>query len=148
MSNWELRHQISGVWTEGWTTITSPQNDITVERISTRTKHPLYDGSIGRRQPTTKYNYETTELEWSYLSATNNLISSTGASGLSLMAIVSGGWLVEFRSHTLYASTKHTFQGYLISHPKMYKVGMFQALDGTFQTFYDISITFDLISIT
>ena len=147
MSKWELRHQISGVWS-AWADITSPQTDITVERISTRTKHPLYNGTIGRRQPTTKYNYDNVDMEWSYLSATNSLISSTAASGLSLIAIVSGGWLIEIKTHTLYSGNTETFQGYIVSHPKMYKVGMFRASDGTYQTFYDISITFDVISVT
>ncbi len=146
--SWELRYQKDDVWSS-WADISAPTNVPTVELTTTRTKSKLYDGSMGRVQPTTKYTHEDITIEWSFLSATNSLISSTSVSGLSLSAIVSGAYLVEFKTHILYTGAKtETWQGYISSFPKQYLLGMYKANSGDFETFYDLAITFDVKAVT
>jgi hypothetical protein len=147
-SSWQLRYNDGTNWAS-WFDIPNPENDITVTQTSTRTKHVLYNGAIGRTVPNTKFNYEEVSLNWSYISGTSVLISDTViASSLSVATIVSAGYKVEFKTHNLESTTTQTWQGYFMSYPRTYKVGMYPVSLGVFETFYDLVVEFDLIDVT
>lgn len=127
--------------------IPAPNNEITVTSTTTRKEHQLYTGGKARTVPTTKYNYDNTTIEWSFISASNVLLSAS-AGTLTLAQIASGGWLIDIKTHNLVDSTTEAWTGYIESYPRKYKLGMFKGDATSWETFYDLSIIFDLISIT
>ena len=147
---WNLRFNDGTNWS-GWQSIDAPQNEITVSHNTTRMVHQLYTGARGRTIPSTKYNYETTELEWNFISGGSALLSNgaSGGSGLSLYSIISGGFKTEFSTHALSGtSTSQVWQCYLNEVPKVYRLGMFKSDGSAFSEFYDVSTTIDLLSVT
>jgi len=151
VTTWNLRYNDGNNWSSKYS-IDNPTNDITVDINSTRRKHNLYDGSIGRTSPTTKYNYSNVDLDWAFISGGSTLIK-TGAetSSVSLHQIMSGGYKVEFTTHTVVtidsgaASKEQIWQGYLTSYPMIFKLGLYPATDG-YETFYDLSVGLDITS--
>ena len=148
---WTLKYTTDGSTWSGWQTIDAPTNEIVVSHISTRKTVPLYDGSNGRVIPTTKFNYEPIDLDWSFISGSSALLldgANGDTDGLSLYSIMAGGYKVELKTHELSGSTTETWQGYLKSYPKTYKLGMYKSKGESFAEFYDISATFDLMEVT
>jgi len=152
VSTWKLRYNDGTNWSPKYS-ISNPTNDITIELNSTRRKHSLYDGSLGRTIPTTKYNYNNVDMEWAFLSGGNTLIK-TGAvtSSVSLHQIMSGGYKVEFTTHTIVAigsgasDSEQIWQGYLTTYPRVFKLGLYPSPSG-YATFYDLSATLDVTSL-
>jgi len=152
---WSLRYNDGSTWS-GWQTIDAPTNEITISHISTRKTVPLYDGSNGRVIPTTKFKYEPIDLDWSFLSGSSPLLydgASAGpvlpqGSGLSLYSTIQNGYKLELKTHQLSGVTTETWQGYLKSYPKTYKLGMYKSKGEGFAEFYDLSATFDLMEVT
>lgn len=146
-TSWKLNYNNGTGWHTAYT-IPNPTNELVVTATSTRSINPLYDGSLGRVIPTTKSNFEPTEISWSFISGTNVLIT-TASTNLSLSAIMGLGYLVRFTTHSIdNASSTQVWEGYLTSYPKTYKLGMYPAASGNHETFYDLSVSFDLISVT
>lgn len=147
MANWQIQFKNSAGSSSSWWTIPAPTNEITITTTSTRKQHTLYTGGTARTIPTTKMNYEPVTLEWGFISASNVLLSaSTGT--LSLKQLMSGGWAVNIKTHALVNSTTEVWSGYIQSYPRIYKLGMFKGNATGYETFYDLSIIFDLISVT
>lgn len=146
MSNWQMSYiKLTGS-ASSWWNISSPNSDLTITTTSTRTEHDLYTGGKARTIPTTKYNYENVTINWDFISASNSLLTSS-AGTLTLKGIVSGGWTIQFKTHELKTGVTETWRGCIQNYPRVYKLGMFKGNSGS-ETFYDISIDFDLISIT
>ena len=151
MSNWKLRYNDNTNWSS-WYTIPSPTNELQVTMQSTRKKDNLYDGSQGRQQPSTKYNYAPITVKWDFISSSNVLILNTAAnaSSLSIESIVDSGYKIELATHTLNVSggtnVSQTWQAYITEFDKNYLLGMYKASD-VYETFYDLSADLDLISL-
>ena len=77
-STWKMKYNDGTSWSTMYS-ISNPTNDITIEMNSTRRKHTLYDGNIGRTIPTKKYNYDEVGLDWAFISGTNSLIKMSAA---------------------------------------------------------------------
>ncbi len=65
VSKWAMRYNNGTTWSSKYS-ISNPTNDITIDMNTTRRKHNLYDGSIGRTIPTTKYTYANVDLDWAF----------------------------------------------------------------------------------
>ena len=87
MANWQMRYTPLGGSVSSYWNINAPNNDINITMNSTRTVHNLYTGDKARTIPTTKYTYNDITIEWSFISASNVLLTSAGAT-LSLNTIV------------------------------------------------------------
>ena len=151
-TTWEMRFKRGANWSPKHS-ISNPTNDITVDINSTRRKHNLYDGSIGRTVPTTKYNYSNIDLDWAFISSANALIKTAAfTSSVSLHQIMSGGYKVEFTTHTVVtidsgaAASEQIWQGFLTTYPRVFKLGTYPTTRG-YETFYDLSATLDVTSI-
>lgn len=144
---WQLRYRNTvGSWSS-FTNIPAPNNDISINRMSTQSRESLVDGSVVRLQPSTKYNIEPTEISWSFISAASSLLTPV-AGNTTLTSAVINGYGLQFKTHNLYTNTPQYWYGYIINMPQIYKLGMYPNASGVSETFYDISINFDLISIT
>jgi len=152
-STWKMRYQDSGgTWSTQYS-ISNPTNDITIDMNSTRQKHKLYDGSLGRTVPTTKYNYSEVDLDWAFISGGNALlqVSAAHASSISLHMVMSAGHKVEFTTHSVVSidsgtTTSQVWQGYLTGYPRLFKLGQYPAASG-YATFYDLSVSIDITSL-
>ena len=152
VSKWAMRYNNGTTWSSKYS-ISNPTNDITIDMNTTRRKHNLYDGSIGRTIPTTKYTYANVDLDWAFLSGGNALLDTGAETGsLSLHQIMSGGYKVEFTTHTMITigsgatATEQIWQGYLTSYPRVFKLGQYPTTGG-YATFYDLSVTLDITSL-
>ena len=147
MANWQMRYYSTvGATPSSWWDINSPNNDLTVTATSTRKEHILYTGGKARTIPTTKNNYGNVNINWDFISTTNILLT-TAAGKLTLDEIVNAGYMIDFKTHDLTTGVTETWNGYIISYPRIYKLGMYIGSGGN-ETFYDLSIDFDLIGIT
>ena len=154
MSNWMLQYNY-GSWSTAYN-IESPTNDLSVKLTSNLVSHKLVDGTIGRIIPNNKMVYDNVEVSFDFISGESKLIKdSSGALGtksLSIRSIMSAGYPVKLTTHQLYTTgvttTSQVWQGYFTSHPKLYKLGMYKNQYGNYSTFYDVSVTMDLMSVT
>jgi hypothetical protein len=144
---WQMRYKDSGVWSSFYD-IPSPNDDITIQYSSNMQKRQTYDGSLVRLTPTTKYTYREVGISWSFISAATVLITS-GVGEENLKNISENGYPIQFKTHSLDANTGIEYwYGYIQENLRMYKLGMYPNVNGTYETFYDLSLTFDLITIT
>lgn len=144
---WQVRYRNTvGSWSALWN-ISAPNNDIIIMRTSTHSKAQLVDGSLARIHPSTKSNFEELELGWDFISASNALLTQpTG--GTTLISAVESGYALQFKTHTLNSGKVQYLYGYIVNMPQVYKLGMYPAQSGQSETFYDVKVQFDLITLT
>lgn len=158
MASWKMAFLSGAVWSNYYT-IEAPTNPPSITMNSNRHEHKLYNGGKARVIPTTKYLYENTSLEFSYISGESILVKSKTTGGdiglnkkLSLQDIMSSGLRIKLATHTLYntgvTTTSQVWEGYISTLPKVYKLGMFKNSYGQQSEFYDLTLNMDLISIT
>ena len=137
---WEMKYQnTSDVWSAYWE-IDNPTNEISVTRITNRSKTKLIDGSLTRRIPTTKYNYEPSTIEFGFVSASSVLLVA-GAVSIPLDTIFENQYKIKIKDHE-----DVEWEGYLDNYADVYKLGQYNSSSG-YQTFYDLSIVLDIISL-
>lgn len=155
MGSWRMKYLDKySNWSTAWD-ITSPNNELNVDLQSTMQTEQLYDGSRGRKHPTTKFNYAPIEINWDWISGTNVLIlngEASVASSFSLETLMSAGYKVELTTHVLKVSgatsVSQAWQGYFKDVQKNYLMGLHDSAGTANASVYDITATFDLMTIS
>lgn len=95
------------------TTIPRPNESITVERQSTKTKIQLADGSLAIVTPETKYTEAPMQFVWHFVADTDNLLST-------LQTYQANGDVLKIESH----NGSYIFYGYFASVSGEWLVGV------------------------
>jgi hypothetical protein len=140
---WQMTY-ISGTgsYVTAWE-IDNPVNDISLVKTSNMRKVDLIDGDITRITPSVKYNYSEVQFQFNFVDEDNVLIKDNGTTSKSIDYIFTNNYKTKITDHEGYE-----WVGYFMETSQLYKLGQYVASDGTFKTFYDIDVKFDVVSRT